>query len=78
MLIEGGGEILGQALDQRLVDKVQVYVGPIITGGPVIAFAGAGAVSTREAPRLDRVRYKRIGQDICIIGYPTKKTVASE
>ncbi len=46
VLIEGGGEILGQALDQRLVDKVQLYLGPVFTGGPVVAFAGLGAAST--------------------------------
>jgi diaminohydroxyphosphoribosylaminopyrimidine deaminase/5-amino-6-(5-phosphoribosylamino)uracil reductase len=74
VLIEGGGEILGQALDQRLVDKVQLYVGHIFSGGPVLAFARLGAGSTQEAPRLDRVRYQRIGQDICVIGYPVYPT----
>jgi len=64
VLVEGGGEILGQALDQRLVDKVQLYIGPILVGGPVIAFPGIGAGSTEQALRLDRVRYERIGQDI--------------
>ena len=70
VLIEGGGEILGQALDQRLVDKVQLYLGPIFTGGPVTAFAGLGVGSTPEAPRLDRVRHQRFGQDVCVTGYP--------
>jgi diaminohydroxyphosphoribosylaminopyrimidine deaminase/5-amino-6-(5-phosphoribosylamino)uracil reductase len=70
VLIEGGGEILGHALDQRLVDKVQLYVGPIFSGGPVIAFAGNGAGSTPDAPRLDRVRYEQIGHDVCVTGYP--------
>jgi diaminohydroxyphosphoribosylaminopyrimidine deaminase / 5-amino-6-(5-phosphoribosylamino)uracil reductase len=78
VLIEGGGEILGQALDQRLVDKVQLYVGPVFTGGPIIAFPGIGAGSTEQAPRLDRVRYERIGQDICVIGYPTNDAVVFE
>ena len=78
VLMEGGGEILGQALDQRLVDKVQLYVGPLLTGGPVIAFPGIGAASTEQAPRLDRVRYERIGQDVCVIGYPTYDAVPSE
>ena len=78
VLIEGGGEILGQALDQRLVDKVQLYVGPVLTGGPVVAFPGIGAVSTTQAPRLGRVRYERIGQDVCVIGYPMYGAVVSE
>jgi diaminohydroxyphosphoribosylaminopyrimidine deaminase / 5-amino-6-(5-phosphoribosylamino)uracil reductase len=78
VLIEGGGQTLGQALDQHLIDKVQVYVAPIFTGGPVVAFAGAGANSSRQAPRLGRVRYERIGQDICVTGYPAYEEVASE
>jgi diaminohydroxyphosphoribosylaminopyrimidine deaminase/5-amino-6-(5-phosphoribosylamino)uracil reductase len=78
VLIEGGGGVLGQALDQHLIDKVQVYVAPILTGGPVVAFAGAGASSTQEAPRLVRVRYKKIGHDVCVTGYPTYDSAASE
>lgn len=70
VLIEGGGEVLGQALDQRLVDKVQIYLGPAFLGGPVIAFPGKGAGSTQEALKLDRVRYERIGSDVCVTGYP--------
>ena len=78
VLIEGGGEILGQALDQRLIDKVQLYVAPIFTGGPIVAFAGAGANSSGEAPRLNRVRYERIGQDISVSGYPVYDGKQSE
>ena len=73
VLIEGGGEVLGEALDQRLVDKLQLYIGPIFTGGPIVAFAGLGAACTGEAPRLDRVHYERIGQDVCVTGYPIYK-----
>jgi diaminohydroxyphosphoribosylaminopyrimidine deaminase/5-amino-6-(5-phosphoribosylamino)uracil reductase len=78
VLIEGGGEILGQALDQHLIDKIQLYVAPILTGGPIVAFAGAGATSSREAARLSRVRYEKIGQDICVTGYPTYDAFISE
>jgi len=70
VLIEGGGKILGQALDQHLIDKLQVYIGPNLTGGPVIAFAGKGAASTQEAPHLTRPSYQIIENDICITGYP--------
>ena len=69
VLIEGGGEILGQALDARLIDKVQIYLGPLFAGGPVIAFFGHGAKSTAEAMRLGRVSYQQIGQNVCITAY---------
>jgi diaminohydroxyphosphoribosylaminopyrimidine deaminase/5-amino-6-(5-phosphoribosylamino)uracil reductase len=70
VLLEGGGEVLGQALDRRLIDKVQLYLGPILTGGPVIAFPGRGAENAANALRLRRVSYERIGQSICITAYP--------
>jgi diaminohydroxyphosphoribosylaminopyrimidine deaminase / 5-amino-6-(5-phosphoribosylamino)uracil reductase len=70
VLIEGGGVVLGQALDARLIDKVQLYLGPILSGGPVIAFPGRGAENTGNALRLRRVSYRRIGQSVCITGYP--------
>jgi diaminohydroxyphosphoribosylaminopyrimidine deaminase/5-amino-6-(5-phosphoribosylamino)uracil reductase len=71
VLIEGGGDILGQALDRRLIDKFQIYVAPIFTGGPALAFAGDGAGSTSAGTRLGRARYEKIGTDLRIVGYPT-------
>src|SRR6266513_1821128 len=70
VLIEGGGDVLGQALEARLIDNVQLYVGPILAGGPVIAFPGRGADTTPNALRLRNVSYRRIGQSVCITGYP--------
>jgi diaminohydroxyphosphoribosylaminopyrimidine deaminase/5-amino-6-(5-phosphoribosylamino)uracil reductase len=70
VLIEGGGDVLSQALDQRLIDKVQIYIAPIFTGGDVLAFGGNGTASTQRSQRLDSPRYQRIGSDICITGYP--------
>jgi diaminohydroxyphosphoribosylaminopyrimidine deaminase / 5-amino-6-(5-phosphoribosylamino)uracil reductase len=70
VLIEGGGELLGQALDSRLIDKVQIYLGPVLTGGPVLAFPGQGAKKTADALRLRDARYQRMGQTVCITGYP--------
>jgi len=70
VLIEGGGDVLSQALDQRLVDKVQIYIAPILTGGKVLGFGGKGAPSTERSMRLESPLYQRIGDDICVIGYP--------
>jgi diaminohydroxyphosphoribosylaminopyrimidine deaminase / 5-amino-6-(5-phosphoribosylamino)uracil reductase len=77
VLIEGGGDVLGQALDEEIIDKMQIYLGPILTGGPVIAFPGPGKGATHEAARLEGVRYEKIGQNLCIIGYPKYRAIAS-
>jgi diaminohydroxyphosphoribosylaminopyrimidine deaminase/5-amino-6-(5-phosphoribosylamino)uracil reductase len=78
VMIEGGGNILGQALDERLIDKVQIYIAPIFTGGPVLAFAGQGAARTSEAARLERVTLEKLGTDLCISGYPKYDRAAKE
>jgi diaminohydroxyphosphoribosylaminopyrimidine deaminase / 5-amino-6-(5-phosphoribosylamino)uracil reductase len=78
VLIEGGGDVLGQALDQGLIDKAQIYVAPTLTGGPTRAFAGSGAAATAEALRLRDVHYERIGSDICITGYPSRVLAGAE
>ena len=70
VLIEGGGEVLGEALDTRVIDKVQLYLGPILTAGPIIAFPGRGAKTAASALRLQRVSYEQVGQSVCIEGYP--------
>jgi diaminohydroxyphosphoribosylaminopyrimidine deaminase / 5-amino-6-(5-phosphoribosylamino)uracil reductase len=70
VLIEGGGDVLSQALEQRLVDKLQIYIAPILTGGKVLGFGGKGAPSTERSMRLESPLYQRIDGDICVIGYP--------
>lgn len=70
VLIEGGGNVLGQAFDARLVDKVQFYIAPLLTGGPVLAVPGKGAGSTAAGSRLSRIRFQKIGRDLFVEGYP--------
>ena len=78
VIIEGGGNVLGHALDERLIDKVQIYVAPIFTGGPIVAFGGRGAPRTHEGAHLERVRFEKIGTDICVTGYPKYDHAAKE
>jgi diaminohydroxyphosphoribosylaminopyrimidine deaminase / 5-amino-6-(5-phosphoribosylamino)uracil reductase len=78
VLIEGGGQILGRALDRRLIDKVQIYIGPLLTGGPVFAFAGRGTPDTRNAVRLENVSYRRLADDVCVSGYPRNQSAKGE
>jgi len=77
VMIEGGGNLLGHALDERLIDKVQIYVAPIFTGGPIVAFGGRGALRTHDGAYLERVRFDKIGPDVCVTGYPKYDRAAS-
>jgi diaminohydroxyphosphoribosylaminopyrimidine deaminase / 5-amino-6-(5-phosphoribosylamino)uracil reductase len=72
VVIEGGGDILSQALDQKLIDRVHIYVAPILTGGGVLGFGGKGVAFARDSLRLDSPCYTQIGADICVTGYPKK------
>ena len=68
VLIEGGGHTLGEAFDQRLVDRVVFYVAPVFIGGGVPAIAGRGVGSNEEGVRLNDATYQRIGPDLKIEG----------
>jgi len=70
VLIEGGGNVLGQAFDARLVDKVHFYLSPLLTGGPVLAVPGKGAGSTADGAKLAQARFEKIGSDLVVTGYP--------
>jgi len=70
VLIEGGGEVLGQAFDARLVDRIQFYLAPIMTSGPIVAVAGRGAASTLEGAHLEEVSYEKLDRDLLVTGYP--------
>lgn len=70
VLIEGGGDVLGQAFDGRLVDKVYFFLAPILTGGPVPAVGGEGADSTGEGARIRDLKMQEVGRDLLVTGYP--------
>jgi diaminohydroxyphosphoribosylaminopyrimidine deaminase/5-amino-6-(5-phosphoribosylamino)uracil reductase len=75
LLAEGGGILMGSLFDRGLVDKVQAIIAPLIIGAAEApaAVAGQGAHRLADAWRLREVAVERLGDDILIIGYPTKK-----
>jgi diaminohydroxyphosphoribosylaminopyrimidine deaminase / 5-amino-6-(5-phosphoribosylamino)uracil reductase len=66
VMIEGGGDVLGQAFDQRLVNEIQFYFAPLIVGGPVAALAGRGVGSNEARLRLTELAWEKIGPDLCL------------
>jgi len=71
LLVEGGGRLWTSLVDLKAIDKLIVFVAPIIIGGrraptPV---GGEGAARISEALRLSRVRVAQMGDDVAISGY---------
>lgn len=70
VLIEGGGEVIGAAFAERLVDRVVFFIAPIVIGGRSApsSVAGAGIRRLAQAVRLEDVTVTRIGRDFCVEG----------
>ena len=66
VLVEGGGTVLGEAFDRRLVDRVHIYLAPVVCGGPDV-LGGRGAASTVAALALKNARYTKMGGDLRMI-----------
>ena len=74
LLVEGGSHLLGALIDQGLIDKVMVFIAPLIVGGSeaTSAVAGRGASLISEALRLRDVEMRTFGDDVLVSGYVSK------
>lgn len=74
VLVEGGGKLLASFFHQNLVDKVAVFLAPILLGGdvPHTPWDGKGAHRIDDGLRLTDVTVEHIGSDILLTGYPYK------
>lgn len=71
MMVEGGAAVFGSLFEERLLDKVLVFVAPIVIGGhgaknPV---EGKGVEMLSQATGITRVRVETVGSDVLISGY---------
>ena len=71
LLVEGGGVLHGSFFDQRLVDKVQAVIAPMIIGAGPVAVAGRDVERMADALRLRDVAVERLGEDVLVTGYVT-------
>jgi diaminohydroxyphosphoribosylaminopyrimidine deaminase/5-amino-6-(5-phosphoribosylamino)uracil reductase len=75
VLVEGGGILLGSLFDAGLVDKVVVFIAPIVIGGDKakMAVAGRGVERVMDAIKLERVSVEIFGDDLMVTGYVRKR-----
>ncbi len=72
LLIEGGGEVYANFLQDHLADKVCWFIAPKIFGGKNAPgpIGGAGVAEVAGAVKLERVNVRFFDEDLCITGYP--------
>jgi diaminohydroxyphosphoribosylaminopyrimidine deaminase/5-amino-6-(5-phosphoribosylamino)uracil reductase len=71
LLVEGGATLFGSLFEQDLVDKLLVFIAPIIIGGGEAksSVEGRGVEKVAQAVSLSRVKVERLGDDVLISGY---------
>ncbi|MBV9105566.1 MAG: RibD family protein, partial [Verrucomicrobia bacterium] len=69
LLVEGGGDVLGQLRDLQLIDEAWCFLTPMLTGGNKPSFGGTGVQRTEDASRFHHIRYRRMGNDVLVTGY---------
>jgi len=70
MLVEGGAETITSFLNQKLVDRIEVCVAPIVIGDGINAIGNLGIGKINKAIKLKKVSYSKFGPDIIIKGTP--------
>jgi diaminohydroxyphosphoribosylaminopyrimidine deaminase/5-amino-6-(5-phosphoribosylamino)uracil reductase len=69
VLVEGGAEVAASFLDAGLVDRVTMFLAPLLLGGRQApsAIAGAGR-ELKRAVALEGVEVRRVGEDVLVEG----------
>jgi diaminohydroxyphosphoribosylaminopyrimidine deaminase / 5-amino-6-(5-phosphoribosylamino)uracil reductase len=69
LLVEGGGELAASLLRAKLVDRLELFVAPILLGGAGRGWTDGIRVGRPSGgPRLREVRLRRFGTDWCVSG----------
>jgi diaminohydroxyphosphoribosylaminopyrimidine deaminase / 5-amino-6-(5-phosphoribosylamino)uracil reductase len=72
VLIEGGGEINASLIENKLIDKLILYMAPKVIGGKLAPsfIGGSGVMKMSEAIEFRDVSITQVGKDFKFIGYP--------
>ena len=70
ILVEGGGETLGNFVDAGIVNKVYAFHAPILIGGKdAVSIGGEGPQTIKESLHLKNISYKKFDDNLLTIGY---------
>lgn len=79
ILLEGGAELAASAFEAGIVDKVRIYVSPMIIGGKEAPglVGGQGVASIPEAVKLKNISTEMSGEDLVVEAYVDHKACAA-
>lgn len=69
IMVEGGSQIHTAFIKQRLFDKVNCFIAPIIIGDGLNAIGDLDTTQVQKALKLERTTYQQIGNQILVSGY---------
>ena len=80
VLVEGGANVAGAFMDSGLVEKITVFIAPMIIGGRDAkpAIGGEGAAKIADALKLSDVEIRTHARDLEITGYPQRQGTRAE
>ncbi|MEE2620789.1 MAG: dihydrofolate reductase family protein, partial [Chloroflexota bacterium] len=70
VLMEGGGKLLGSLIDLNLVNKVRLFISPMLIGGEssTDSIGGDGIEFISQSKKLTDIEVKIIESDIMVTG----------
>jgi len=69
VLIEGGGAVIGNALERNLINKMSIYLAPKIMGDGLSSVRGLKIKALKNIVTLKNMSFDKISEDILIQGY---------
>lgn len=78
VLVEGGTTLAGSFLDEKLADKIQLFLAPVLLGGrdALGSIAGRGVALPGQGARIRNMVLSGIGEDLLVQGdlhYPASR-----
>jgi len=79
LLVEGGGRLHSSFITQGLADEAYFFHAPLLLGNDGLALLqGFGADTVQDGVRLQRISYRRYGEDMLLHGFFPNQSMRSD
>lgn len=72
VMVEGGSALATSFVNERLVDKMILFIAPIIVGEGVNSMSELNIKTISDAVEFERSSFIDAGDDLCFVGYPRR------